>query len=154
MHQQIKASPDNTADNVRRIVNALAREGINIEAIAPDFDPPHVRVLVAHNDPFDPGDKNDTFNRALAALQDEGLQPEIKSSLPVMVPNKPAALKTVMDRLARQGYKVESVLVLPESGQQGAALVNFGVSRTTVEGWDAEADNVRELIENELSQLP
>ena len=45
MHQQIKASPDDTATNVQRVVNALAKAGINIEALAPDFEPPHVRVL-------------------------------------------------------------------------------------------------------------
>ena len=50
MHAQIKASPDDTAENVQRILNALADGGINIQAIAPDFDPPHVRVLVSHDD--------------------------------------------------------------------------------------------------------
>ena len=34
MHAQIKASPDNTAANVQRILNALAAAGINIQAIA------------------------------------------------------------------------------------------------------------------------
>ena len=69
MHQQIKASPDDTAENVRTIVDALAAAGINIEAIAPDFDPPHVRVLVKHKQPkWDPDDQDDPFNRALVAL--------------------------------------------------------------------------------------
>ena len=68
MHLQVKASPDDTADNIRRVVKALALDGINIEAIAPDFDPPHVRVLVRHDEPYDPGNAEDPLNRALAAM--------------------------------------------------------------------------------------
>ena len=73
MHLQVKMSPDETAENIRRVVSALAEAGINIEAIAPDFDPPHVRVLVRHDHPYDPGNADDPLNRALAALTDEGL---------------------------------------------------------------------------------
>ena len=48
MHAQIKASPDTIAENIRAIVDALADKNINIEAIAPDFNPPHVRVLLQY----------------------------------------------------------------------------------------------------------
>ena len=48
MHQQIKASPETTAENIRSSWTRSPRDGINIEAIAPDFDAPHVRVLVQH----------------------------------------------------------------------------------------------------------
>ena len=59
MHLQFKASPDDTAENIRRVVKALALHGINIEAIAPDFDPPHVRVLVQHHEPYNPANVQD-----------------------------------------------------------------------------------------------
>ena len=47
MHQQLGGSPDDTASNVRAILTALA--DINLEGIAPSFDPPHIRVLVAES---------------------------------------------------------------------------------------------------------
>jgi hypothetical protein len=153
MHQQIKASPDDTAGNIRRVVNALARNGINIEAIAPDFDPPHVRVLVEHADPYDPDNAEDPFNRALAALVDDGLTPEIRSGLPVTMPNKPRALKSAMDRLTREGYVVESILIRPTLDQE-TAEVNFGVDRTTIAGWEEEADGLRSRIEADFESLP
>ncbi len=153
MHQQIKASPDDTAENIRRVVNALAGRGINIEAIAPDFDPPHVRVLVQHADPYDPSNEDDPFNQALAAMRHEGLAPEIKAALPVTMPNKPRALKAALDRLSREGHIVESILVLP-SGAGGTAQVSFGVARTTIAGWEQEADKLQARIEAVLESLP
>ena len=81
MHLQVKASPDDTAENVQRIVKALALHGINIEAIAPDFDPPHVQVLVRHHEPYNPANAQDPLNRALAAMSAEGLGPELKAGL-------------------------------------------------------------------------
>jgi hypothetical protein len=154
MHQQIKASPEDTAGNIRRVVNALARRSINIEAIAPDFDPPHVRLLVQHADPYDPTDPNDPFNKALAAMEEEGLTPEIKSALPVSMPNKPGVLKATLDRLTREGYVVESILILPGADGGGTAQVSFGVARTTIAGWDEEAQELQRRIEAELEKLP
>ena len=154
MHLQVKASPDDTAGNVRRVVNALARRGINIEAIAPDFDPPHVRVLVRHGEPYDPANADDPLNQALTAMEEEGLTPEIKSALLVPMPNKPRVLKAALDRLTREGYEVESVLVLPGESSAGLARVSFGVARTTIAGWDEEADELKGRIEAELRGLP
>src|SRR5690349_24330157 len=132
MHQQIKASPDDTAENVRRILNALSAANINIEALAPDFDPPHVRVLVNH----------DVFDEALKALSDEGLSPEVKSAVLVTVPNQPKALKGAMEAIARRGLTVESVLVVPNSGQQHTVRVAFGIRQSGIPGWDdAQADD-------------
>jgi hypothetical protein len=153
MHLQIKASPEDTAGNIRRVVNALARRGINIEAIAPDFDPPHVRVLVDHADPYDSSNADDPFNQALSALEDEGLTPESKSALLLSMPNKPRALKAALDRLTREGYVVESILVLP-AGDAGTARVSFGVARTTIADWGSEMDALRSRIEAELEALP
>lgn len=154
MHLQIKASPEDTAGNIRRVVNALARRGINIEAIAPDFDPPHVRVLVEHADEYDPSNVDDPFNQALAAMEDEGLTPESKSALLLSMPNKPRALKAALDRLTREGYVVESILVLPAGGAAATARVSFGVARTTIADWGAEVDALRSRIETDLEALP
>ena len=154
MHLQVKASPDDTADNIRRVVTALALHRINIEAIAPDFDPPHVRVLVRHGDPYDPTNADDPLNRALAAMEAEGLTPELKAGLLVSMPNKPRVLKTALDKCTSENYVVESILVLPGGPSAGAAWVSFGVARTTIDGWDQEAAALQRLIEEELEGLP
>ena len=154
MHLQVKASPGDTADNIRRVVNALARHGINIEAIAPDFDPPHVRVLLKHGEPYDPADAADPLNRALAAMAAEGLTPELKAGLLITMPNKPRVLKAALDRCTSENYVVESILVLPGEPSAGAARVSFGVARTTIDGWDQEARELQRRIEAELRGLP
>jgi hypothetical protein len=154
MHLQVKASPDDTADNIRRVVKALALHGINIEAIAPDFDPPHVRVLVRHGEPYDPTNADDPLNRALTAMEAEGLTPELKSGLLVSMPNKPRVLKTALDRCTSENYVVESILVLPGESPSGAARVSFGVARAAIDGWEQEADALQRLIEAELEGLP
>jgi hypothetical protein len=144
MHQQIKASPDTVAENVRAVVDALAEKEVNIEAIAPDFDPPHVRVLVHHN----------AFDAALAALQEADLEPTVVRAVePVRMPNKPKALKTAMDTLESLDHVIESILVLP--GAQGnSALVSFGVAGDAGDaGWADLADSLREQIEDELQNL-
>jgi hypothetical protein len=141
MHAQIKASPDDTAENVQRILNALAGADINILAIAPDFDPPHVRVLVSHDD----------MNAAMSALSDAGLTPQEKSALLLTIPNVPAALKKAMDGIAKRKLKVESVLVLPEPDQPGTAKVSFGVAKTAISGWDDEFETIQAEIEQEIA---
>jgi hypothetical protein len=153
MHLQLKGSPDDTASNVRRIVNALAKKGINIEAIAPDFDPPHVRLLVEHNDPYDPNNEDDAFNRAIAAMEEDGLAPEVKSGLMLNVPNKPAALMTVLQGLTREGYTVESILVYVAECTPESVAISFGVARTTIEGWDTESDELASRIQEKLDAL-
>jgi hypothetical protein len=153
MHLQIKGSPGDTASNVRHVVNALARKGINIAAIAPDFDPPHVRVLVEHAEPYDPTNPDDPFNQALTAMEEDGLTPEVKAGLHVSMPNKPRALKIALDRLTREGYEVESILVLPGEPSPGVATVAFGVARTNLAGWDAESEELEGRIEADLDGL-
>ena len=151
MHQQIRGSPGDTASNVRAVVNALARRGVNIEAIAPDFEAPHVRVLVDHVDLDDP---EDPFNQALDAMTDAGLNPEVRSAVLVTMPNKPRALKAAMDKLTRDGYVVEAVLVLPGEPEPGKARVSFGVRQAGIAGWDDDAAGELEAdIEAELEEL-
>jgi hypothetical protein len=155
MHQQIRGSPDDTAGNIRRVVNALAKQGINIEGIAPDFDPPHVRVAVEHLDPYDPTNVDDPFNQALAAMEDAGLAPEVRSAVVVTMPNKPRALKAALDRLTREGYAVEAILVLPGEPAPSSARVSFGISRTAIFGWDdAQAEALEGRIEADIEALP
>ena len=141
MHQQIKASPDDTAENIQRILNALGAAGINIQAIAPDFDPPHVRVLVSHDD----------VDGAMDALSSEGLTPEIKSALGLTIPDVPNALKKALDSIARRGFKVESVLTLGKSDQQDTVKVSVGVAKTVIHGWDDEFEGLQTEIEQEIA---
>ena len=141
MHAQIKASPDDTAENIQRILNALSAAEINIEAIAPDFDPPHVRVLVKHQD----------MDAALAALANEGLTPEIKSALGLTIPDAPSALKKALDSIARRGFRVESVLTLGKSDQQNTVKVSVGVAKTVIHGWDDEFEGIQAEIEQEIA---
>ncbi|HEY4190964.1 MAG TPA: hypothetical protein VGM28_11100, partial [Candidatus Limnocylindrales bacterium] len=127
MHLQIKGSPHDTAGNIRHVVNALAKEGINIISIGPDFEAPHVRILVEHDEDYDPNNGDDTFNKALAALEADGLTPEVRPGVVVPMPDEPGALKIVLERLTREGYTVESILVLPGEDDPGVARVGFGI---------------------------
>ena len=153
MHQQIKGSPGDTAGNIRSVVSALAKHGVNIEAIAPDFDPPHVRVLVEHNDPYDPTDSEDPFNQAIAAMEAEGMAPQVKSSVLVRMPHKAGALRAALSRVGREGYVVESILVLPGLTEDGLAQVSFGVAATTIPEWDQASDDLQARIEEEIDGL-
>ena len=152
MHQQIGGSSGDTADNIRRIVHVLAKAGVNIEAIAPAFDSPHVRVVVVHFDPYDPTNGEDPFNQALAAMEAEGMAPQIKPSVLVSMPNTAGALKAALDRLSREGYAAESVLVLPGLDADGRAQVSFGVARTTIPDWDAESSRLEFVIGDAANQ--
>ena len=141
MHAQIKASPDDTGENFQRIVNALADGGVNILAIAPDFDPPHVRVLVSHDD----------MDAALSALSDAGLTPEVKSALGLTIPDAPGQLKKAVDSIARRGLRVESILTLAKPDQPNTAKVSIGVAKTVISGWDDEFETIQAEIEQELA---
>ena len=153
MHQQIKGSPDSFDANKSRIENVLARAGIAIESIGPDVDPPHVRVLVKHAEPYNPADPNDTFNKALAALRQDGLAPEAKAAVTLTMPNKPRVQQAALDRLARDGFVVESVLTLA-TGANGVKRTSFGIARGSVDGWGPEADALQRRLEKELKDLP
>lgn len=142
MHQQIKASPEETAENMRLVIEALATARINIEAIAPDFDPPHIRVLVKHKPNYKEDDPTDPFNRAIAAIGDiEGFDPKrVRAIEPIRVKNEPGALKAALD-LIEQGASpqvVESILVLP-AAQGNYAVVSIGVEGEVDEGWAEQA---------------
>jgi hypothetical protein len=153
MHAQIKASPDTIAENIRAVVDALAARNVNIEAIAPDFDPPHVRVLLQHKNSLDTSSEPDPTIDAIDALTEAGLEPTlVRAVLPVRMPNQPRALKTAMDALEGQGHVIDSILVMP--GSQGSkALVSFGVEGDLSDGWEAESRALRDIIEAALDNL-
>ena len=152
MHLQIAGSPGDTASNIRTVVIALAGAGVNIEGIGPDFNPPHVRVAVKHSEPYDPDDVSDPFNIALDAMEKAGLAPAIKPAVAVTLPNKPGALKAVLNRLMREGYAAESILVLA-GGKEDATQVQFGVAPTMIAGWDQESARVEDVILRDLDRL-
>jgi hypothetical protein len=152
MHQQIKASPDPTRENMRRIVRALGAAGINIEGIAPDFDPPHVRVAVKHNHPYDPNDMSDTFNQALDVLRNAGFDPQVKSSVLLSVANEPTALQTVFDELEGRNHALESLVVLASDGGTMSQL-SIGIERASLDGWSDEEEILRNEIQPLLDQL-
>ena len=146
MHQQIKASPDPTKENIRRIVRALADARINIEGIAPDFDPPHVRVAVKHNHPYVAGDMSDTFNQALEALRNAGFDPKVRPSVLLSVPNTPTALQTVFDELDGRSIDLESLVVVAGEGGSMAQL-SIGLARDSMDDWDVEEETLRSEIQ-------
>ena len=152
MHAQIKASPDPTRENIRRIVRAFADANINIEGIAPDFDPPHVRVAVKHNHPYDPNDPNDTFNKALQVLRDAGFDPEVKTSVLLSVANTPSALQTVFDELEGRNHVLESLVVLAGDGGNMAQL-SIGLARDSMDNWDADEETLRAEIQPVLDAM-
>jgi hypothetical protein len=154
MHAQIKASPDTIAENIRAVVNALADRNVNIEAIAPDFNPPHVRVLLKHEHSPGSTDGPDPNIAAIDALTRAGLNPTVvRAVLPVRMPNRPKALQTAMDALESQSHVIDSILVMPGS-QGGKALVSFGVAGDMSDDWEAQSEVLRDFIETALKNLP
>jgi hypothetical protein len=153
MHQQIKASPEETAQNIRAVIEALAAKGINIESIAPDFDPPHVRVLVRHKPQYDPNDETDPFNRALSAIRDiPNFEPTVVRAVePIRMKNEPGALKKALDSI-EQGANpqvVDSILVLP-AAQGNYAVVSVGVQGDVDAGWADQAVQLSVAAEQAL----
>jgi hypothetical protein len=153
VHQQIKASPDSTSENMRKVVKALSNAGINIEAIGPDFQPPHVRVLVRHKEPYKANDASDPFNRALVALRGIGLDPTVVPSVElVSMPNVPTALQAAIDALDQQGRVLDSVLVMPDAAG-GDALVSFGIDTTIDDAWPKEAERLGGLVQAAVNKV-
>ena len=135
MHQQIGGSPKDTASNIGTTVTALQKAGINIVGIAPAFESPHVRVVVADGD----------TENALRALADAGLAPRIHSAVVVQMVNTAGQLKKAMDELMVRGFEVESILVLPGDPPS----VSFGIRRNEIPGW---SDNSAEELGGEIAE--
>ena len=146
MHQQIRGSPDSIAGNVARIVNVLAKAQVNILGIAPDFEAPHVRVIVGD----EPGEEEgEAFQTALDAMAKAGLAPQIRPAVLLKVPNNTAALKNAIDRLTLKGYAVESILVLPGNPETGKAWVSL-VTQTIAPNWDTDSNALSDEINGQI----
>jgi hypothetical protein len=124
MHQQIRTSPGGTSDNIRNVLDILARAGVNVEGIGPDFEAPHIRTAVPH----------ERWDQAWNALGKAGLKPEERDSLTVAVPNEPGQVSRIVESLVRRGYTLESLLVLA-SRDRGLTLVSIGVGGTDPATW-------------------
>jgi len=136
MHQQIRTSPGSTADNLRRALEIL--DGVNIEGIGPDFEPPHVRIAVRH----------ENCQEAWDALERAGLRPELRAAITFALANAPGQLKFTLDRLVDRGYVLESVLVL--AGRDGdRTLVSVGVHRAMPDDWAATVEALGGLVDSE-----
>lgn len=136
MHQQIRTSPGQTGENIRRVLDILAGAGVNVEGIGPDFESPHVRTAVPH----------DQCEAAWKALKRAGLQPELRAAVPYALLNEPGQLAAKVEGLVKHGYVVESVLVLASrDGDQ--TLVSIGVRRAIPHGWAATVGELGGLVE-------
>jgi hypothetical protein len=132
MHQQIRTSPGQVGENIRRVADALGDAGISVEGIGPDFEAPHVRTVVTH----------ERFEATMEALENAHLEPEARPAITFALANQAGALQGVLRRLAHEGYTVESVLVLASRSDDGRVLVSIGVRQTIPDGWDAKIDEL------------
>jgi hypothetical protein len=130
MHQQIRTSPGDPPDNVRRILRRLRDTGINVEGIGPELETTHIRTVVAHA----------RWSDAKEALTAEGFVPEDRMAIAFILDNTAGALDEVLESLREQGYGIESVLVLA-SRPNGKVLVSIGVAGVPP-GWDQVVTNL------------
>ena len=121
-----RTSPGRTGENIRRVLDVLAEAHINVEGIGPDFESPHIRTAVPH----------EQGEAAWTALKKAGLEPELRPAITYSLANAPGQLAATIERLARQGYVAEGVLVLASrDGDQ--TLVSIGVHQVIPNGWEA-----------------
>jgi hypothetical protein len=125
MHLQIRTSPEETTENVQKVLDVLAEAGVNVEGIGPDFEPPHVRVAVPHA----------YWDQALDALRSAGLDPQERAAITYAIPNSPGQLAPIIHRLLERGFTLESTLVLA-SRYEDRTLVSIGVREFVPPGWE------------------
>lgn len=130
MHAQVKSSPHDARGNLALVVETLAGANIDIEAIAPDFEWPHIRTVVAHGDEA----------AAMEALRNNGLEPILLRAVPFEVDNTPGKLQGILDGLKTRGYEVESVLLGATHGQNDRVRLSIGVKEPPDANWEAEAE--------------
>jgi hypothetical protein len=119
MHQQIRTSPGSVGGNVSHAVEALARRGVNVEGVGPDYESPHVRIVVPH-------DATEDAIEALEGIPD--FTPRAVPACTFALAHRPGQLDVVLQRVARAGFEVQSVLVLA-SRYRGMTLVSLGLDR-------------------------
>jgi len=119
MHLQIRTSPGDPADNLHRVLKAMAsaHPPINIEGIGPELETTHLRTVVSHA----------RLRAAMQALEAEGFVPTKRPAVTALLENREGALLVFLEHLREEGYTVESVLVLA-SREDGSVLVSIGVA--------------------------
>lgn len=118
MHLQIRTSPGTIGSNVSRSVAALARRGVNVEGVGPDYESPHVRIVVPHV----------AIDDAVNALKEEGFAPDKSHACTFALEHRPGQLAGILENVTAAGFEVQSVLVLA-SRLGGRTLVSIGVDR-------------------------
>jgi hypothetical protein len=134
MHQQIRTSPGDVGENLRRVLDALV--AVNIEGIGNDFEYPHIRTVVTHED----------WNAAWQALKAAGLQPEARRAVLVTIPHQSGKLRQAVENLTRRGYIIESIVTLGTVGQGDVVRVSIGIREGIEEGWEAASETLAEEI--------
>ena len=118
MHQQIRTSPFGVDVNIRRVLEKLASEGVNVEGVGPDYESPHARIVVPH----------EALDAALRALKDADFDPQVWPACTFAVPNRAGHLATILQRVVEAGFEIQSVLVLA-SRYRGMTMVSVGLDR-------------------------
>jgi hypothetical protein len=136
MHQQVKTSPHDARGNLTAVVEALAAHDINIEAIAPDFESPHIRTVVDHGQE----------GAAMEALLDAGLEPILLKAVAFDLNNTHGQLDGVLKQLRNRGYEIDSLLIGGTHGQGNRVRVSIGIKEPPDAGWEAEAEQLAEEI--------
>jgi len=131
VHQQIRTSPGHTGENIRRVLKILGDQNINVVGIGPDFESPHVRTVVSH----------EQCAAARAALEKGGMPSELRPAVTYDLPNEPGQLAARLEELAGRGFVIESVLVLAAPGRAGT-LASIGVRPPIPEGWAATVERL------------
>jgi hypothetical protein len=134
MHQQIRTSPGDVGENLRRALDALAE--VNVEGIGLDYEHPHIRTVVTHAN----------WAAAWEALKHAGLQPEARKAVTVTIPHQSGKLRQAIEGLVNRGFVIESVVTLANAGQSGVARISIGV-REGIEGtWEGTSEALAEEI--------
>jgi hypothetical protein len=135
MHQQIRTSPADFRSNLNRVLAALARRGIEPEGIGAERATAHVRVFVVES----------RWDAAMAALQDDGLDPEPRPAFTKELPHGKGHLKKAVDDLEALDppASVQAIVTLRSQTSPGRSIVSFGTSRELTEaerqqlgGWE------------------
>jgi hypothetical protein len=117
MHQQIRTSPHGVDVNIRRALEKLAADGINVEGVGPDYVAPHARIVVPH----------EAVDAAVRALKELDFDPELWPACTFAVPNRAGQIAPILDRVAAR-FEIQSVLVLA-SRHRGMTMVSVGLDR-------------------------
>jgi hypothetical protein len=115
--QEISLRVPNRPGQIVRVLQALAREQINLAAISVDSTTTRGRVRLVVSQP----------DRAVPLLRDAGFSVDSRDLLAVQLEDRPGALLQALDLLARHRVNILSVAILV-AREGGRTLVALGVS--------------------------